>query len=476
MPDSRFDIFQAVPTGLFGPLVAPGAAIYARILLTLFEEWRKHLQQLSRENALYAISSVLIDPEAMSLTQDAVEESTEIIEEDAVQARATAILRYLIRRGWMRAETQADFTQTIIFPTYATRLLKALAEMATPAVPASQSLIFPIYDTLRAAIKEGDAEARLPQAHQQTGELLVALRELRDNIGSYLDTIVGQVMPREILNQMLTNYREDIQSRMLHLLHTTEHISRYRPEVIQALNQLERAGQIDAAAHNLFEKREYATIEEARLRLYEQAREIKEQFQTLDLLLEAIDVRHSEFVDAAVRSIELHLSSQSTTSGQLNYVLEQMLQKGNLTPHQFHETANSLIQLYQLSWLSPESLASPIQAGEPFMPEPEVVETPSEQELAIARLQVMLQMQQRITQDRVRKVTLQLLDGRTEADAMELPIASPEDLSLVIFVREFGRDGKLGYVIEEDPEAPWIEMGGVGFRAFRIKASPKENG
>ncbi len=508
MPDSGRDIFQVIPPGLFGPLAAPGAAVYARILLALFLEWQKHVQPLSREAALYCVSFVLNDPEAMRLTEDASapeegvppdatpeqaatlegagasgatvgeneENATDVPmslpPEDPVQARAGAILRYLTRRGWLSTETQPDFAQTYLFPGYASRFLKVLGEIAGGGTLTSQSLIFPIFDTLRSAFQEGEIDSRLPQAHRQTGELLVELRELRDNIGAYLDRIVAQMPPREILNQMLTQYRDEIQGRLFHYLHTTEHVSRYRPEVIDVLTQLERSGQIDEAARKLYELKEFPTLQAAQDRLYEQAREIRERFQSLDSLLEAIDVRHSQFVDAAVRSIELHLMSQSTTSGQLNGILEHLLQKKKWTVHQFTTISNSLIQLDQLSWICPESLATPHRIGEPFVPALEVQDVPTDEELERARQGIVLQMQQKLTQERVRQVVGGLLDGRKEVNAEQLPVAGPEDLALVILVRELGREGKFGYVVDELPDARWLEKQGVGFWEFRIRPVP----
>ncbi len=475
MQESGRDIFHIVPAGFFGPLVAPGAPVYARILLALFEEWQNHVQPLSRESAIYTISSVIGNPEAMHLTRDAVtEEPEENAEEDTVQARAGAILRYLTLRGWLRAETESDFTQVFVFPSYASRLLSTLAEIGSGRVLSPQSLIFPIYDTLRSAVREGETDSRLPEAHRQTGQLLVQLLELRDNIGAYLERILNQMMPREVLDQMLTQYRDEIQARLLHLLHTTEHISRYRPEVIETLSVLERNGQIDVAAKALYDSKEAPSLEAARERLYEQAREVRERFQALDPLLETIDLRHSEFVDAAVRSIELHLMRQSTTSGQINSILEYIFHKKNLTPNQFRQVTEPVVQLYQLAWVSPASLAQPFHGAEPFFPEPEVEQPPTEEELERARRQVLFQMQQRITEERVQKMVRQLLDGRREARSSELPVAGPEDLPLVILVREFGRQGTHGYTVEDEPEGRWIEANGVGFREFRIIALPGE--
>jgi hypothetical protein len=50
--------------------------------------------------------------------------------------------------------------------------------------------------------------------------------------------------------------------------------------------------------------------------------EIRDQFEALDRRLQDIDARHSQFVAAAVRAVELQLAAGSTTSGQLHGILQ----------------------------------------------------------------------------------------------------------------------------------------------------------
>ncbi len=43
----RYDLFVKVPSSLFSPLAAQGAALYSEALLVLFEETQRHQEPLS---------------------------------------------------------------------------------------------------------------------------------------------------------------------------------------------------------------------------------------------------------------------------------------------------------------------------------------------------------------------------------------------------------------------------------------------
>src|SRR5919109_3059479 len=163
-------LFDLIPNELFRPLAAPGAHIYSDILLALFDETQRYHQALSRESAMHHIVAALAKPDAMQLTQDAQDQVDD--ETDAILARASSILRYLARCGWLRAETQNDFTQTFILPDYAFHLLHTLTEIAANQALPLQGLICSIHDLLQAAIRDGNVDIRLPEAHRQTQHLV----------------------------------------------------------------------------------------------------------------------------------------------------------------------------------------------------------------------------------------------------------------------------------------------------------------
>ncbi len=457
------DLFTIIPPRFFQPLAAPGAPIYAEILLALLAEAQRQPEPLSRDLAINVIYPLLADPTRLDLTHDADEAPTALetaAPADKVQAQSAAVLRYLERCGWLRAETQADFTQTFILPEYAFRLLQALSEIAASQPPPLAGLICAIHDLMQAALTDGNAEVRLPEAQRQTEQLINGLKELQHNIGLHINQVLRDLPARDVLEAFFSTYQTEIVDRAYHQLRTTDHISRFRPGVLAAAGQLERSGSLAAAAHA--EPLPSEAPASPALRLLRQLRFVREQFEDLDGRLQAIDTRHSRYVSAAVRAVELQLEAHSTTSGQLALILSSLLH--DQTDERW-ESAEPLIQLHRLELTTPESLAPPTRAAQPFVAGPEPDNAFSEAELALARAATLQQLNRAVSREKIRRLAHSLLHDRLEARATELALANADDLPLLIYLRAYG-DGTLGYRVEALDE--WVERGEFAFRDFRL--------
>jgi hypothetical protein len=460
-------LLGVLPQSLFQPLAAPGAVVYVRLLLDIYRQTQARPDPLSRDLVTNLIYQQLAEPQALDLTADAQTEDSDVDNPDLLMARASAIARYLERCGWLKSETLNDFSVQYILPDYAFRLLRVLDEIAVNEPPALAGLIFSTYALLQRILTETDtAYLGIPQAHRQTQQLLNGLKELQQNIGLHINQILAQSQTRDVLEQLFLRYREEIVDRAYHQLRTTDHISRFRPGVLDSTTRLATPDILEPAAQRQRQIGEAGTIEQARQRLLTQLHEIRDQFEALDRLLDAIDTRHSQFVNAAVRQIELQLAAHTTTSGQLHAIIETLL---TLPTVDFETASAPLIQLHRLEWLDAESLAAPARAPTMFEAEPEIASTVSAEELDRALDDTARQLSRAISRKRIERYARELLADRVELRATELPLSNPEELALVIYLRAYG-DGTLGYRVEELDDQPLVEHNGFAFRDFYIKA------
>ncbi|HET9223537.1 MAG TPA: Wadjet anti-phage system protein JetA family protein [Roseiflexaceae bacterium] len=458
-------LFATIPDTLFSPLASPGAPAYAAVLLQIFAETRRHQQPLSRELAVSLVREVLAEAQdALAATSDDDEESAVEEGDDPLAARAGAVLRYLARCGWLRIETQSDFSQCYTLPDYAFRLLNVFSEIASDEPLPLQGLIFSIYSLLQTSVREGNAHVSLPEAHRQTASLMSGLKELQHNIGVHIEQVLRQLQARDVLEQVFTFYRGEVVDKAYHQLRTTDHVSRFRPGVLEALAQLSGEQQISQIAQSLRASGLAPSVEAAASHLLSQIREIRDRFEQLDRLLQAIDVRHSQFVDSAVRTVELQLTASTTTSGQLHAILTHMLTG---TTDARDEHAAQIVDLYALGLLNSESLAAPSRAAVPFVPEPVAALQPTREEIAAAQLRTLHSLNRSVSRERVRRYAAELLREQDEVRVGALWMGGPESLPLLIYLRQYG-DGSLGYRAEE-AAGDWIEHDGIGFRDFIIR-------
>lgn len=463
-------LFESIPGALFSPLASPGAPVYAEALLRIFAETRRHQQPLSRELVVGLVREVLAESQqGLAATADAGDEAAGA-DEDPLSVRAAAVLRYLARCGWLRTETQSDFSQSYTLPDYAFRLLSVFSEIASDEPLPLQGLVFSIYSLLQTSVREGSAHISLPEAHRQTASLMSGLKELQHNIGMHIEQVLRQLQARDVLERVFTLYRSEIVDKAYHQLRTTDHVSRFRPGVLDALAQLSSEQQVLQIAQRLRANNMAPSVEAAAARLLGQIREIREQFESLDRLLQAIDVRHSQFVDSAVRTVELQLTASTTTSGQVHAILTSLLSEaGPQTEREAAEReAAGLVELYALGLIDAESLAPPTRSATPFVAEPAAAPQPTAEQIAAARARTLEQLNRSVSRERVRRYAAQLLEGQDEVRIGAADLEGPGSLPLLIYLRQYG-DGALGYRAEDAPGGGWVERDGIGFRDFVIR-------
>jgi len=344
-----------------------------------------------------------------------------------------------------------------------------LQELASNEPPRLRGMICAIHDLLQAARQENGDYVRLREAHYQTRYLLQALKELQHNIGEHIQQVLEQLQARDVLEQVFTSYRDQIVDHAYHQLRTTDHVSRFRPGILNALGSLDDAEQVEHLAQQMRMRGEVESVAEAVDLLSASIREVREHFEWLDRLLTTIDTRHSQFVDSAVRSVEHQLTASSTTSGQLHALISHLLTEvpgrtGAPLPAEY----DPLVSLFALELIDTDSLAPPTRAAVPFTPEPVAPTPPSEEQIRAAHAYTLQQMNRAISRERVRRYAAGLLHDRDELPAAELPLTSPDDLPLLIYLRSYG-DGSLGYRVDDAPDGGWIERAGVGFRAFVLR-------
>lgn len=482
-------LFQKLPVALFVPLSAPLAELYAAVLLKIFEETQRHQEPLSWEYCVAQIVEAILETEGAAQSDESVSavemltpgqelppaytlngmgvDSMHAIEaaedrERVLRERATELLRNLKQYQWLREEIQADGTLMYSLPEYAFRLLRVFHEIATGHEERLQGVICNIHDLLQAAVREGNASVRVPQARDETRRLLSRLKELQHTIGLHIEQILQQRELKAILEQTFVTYLRQVSRSSYHELRTTDHVSRFRGAIYQALDILQARFQNPQEA-----LREVLSPQH----LLDDLEEIHEQFDQLENLLQAIDLRHSQFFDAAVRSIQLKLSAGTKTSGHLFSILQTVMEATD--EEQQPVDLAQLITLHSLELLDEHSLMAPRKASTPFSALQDEGQTLSEGELEQARLATLERLRRIISHERIRQFAAEILGTRDQRRVGELDFNGPDDIPMLIYLRQYGKDGALGYCSVEIPDASWIEQAGIGFRDFLIKRVEK---
>src|SRR5690606_23976052 len=120
---------------------------------------------------------------------------------------------------WLRSEIQKDFSQHLILPDYAFRLLQVLEDLDRNEVVPFPGLIYSIYSMLQKSLQEKEnAHLSLPQAYSQTKMVMNGLQELQHNIGLHIEQVLQQLEAKQVLEQLFSSYRNEIMDRAYHQL------------------------------------------------------------------------------------------------------------------------------------------------------------------------------------------------------------------------------------------------------------------
>ena len=499
-------LFNRLPATLFQPLAAAGSAFYARCLEAFFELSKEQGEPPTRDRLIESVLA-LSEPDNEESKQELSEAHVTLENEEPLYGlddssseiekrvlKAGAVVRYLTRCGWLQVEMHSDFSQRFIFPEGAFRILETLSEISGKGSRDSrfQGLICSIHDLLKAACDQGQGHVRVVEAENQLQNLLSQLRELQHNIGQFLERVLKADTANETLSVFFNGYSSEVMEKSYHQLRTTDHLSRYRPNIEESLQLLtEQAESVPPSSLLRQASLSWGCDNEvARARLLTCLSNCAESLVTLDALIGSIDHRHGLFVDAAVRTLERKILGQSTVSGVLSGSLKALIngvgsligsdvgdtQEGEEGSNEIEKqqdlllqnALSSCIELTAVQHLSSESLSKPRRPTVHFEVSKDTTRSLTKKQVAAAKAKTILALDRNLGKERIKKIADVLLDLRDPTLASEIQVKGPEDLALLVYLRAYGT-GELDYVASTVEPKTWIHKCDIGFFDFEIR-------
>lgn len=470
-------LLKRLPRALFQPLASPGGPFYVTLLLALFRDTQSLGGLVARSRAQEHALSLLEDDASLESTEHLEDEepgfgwsdeATSVDRKAKRTARAGAVLRYLERCGWLQTEMQTDFRQAYLIPDYAFRFLGVFDTFEREESLPLQGLVCAIHDLVSSAVREGSAHVRLPEAQRQLAHLHNLLAELYHNMGRHLEEILQRESTAEVLRHFLTGYREEVIDKAYHQLRTTDHVSRFRPAMLSAFERLLEEDLLASTANAWARAEKAADPAPFREGLSRIVMEMGERLEALDARLEALDVRHGQFVDAAVRMVERNVLASSTTSGHVHALLETLVSEDfDFNGATEVEGLGTLVDLFEMGYVDSLSQARPRRAAEKFEAKETRRKPPTRKEVAAARGRNVERLLRALSPERVKAFADKLLALKDPIRASEIPLSGPEELPMLIYLRVHG-SGRNGYRATTILPHEWIRVHDVGFRDFLL--------
>lgn len=466
-------LFDVIPDGLFLLLTGSNKQLYAEILLLLYENVQAERFGIRYEVMRDLIQELLETHEELGGSINDLDEDEEqpvqhqtvqVSLEEAARIKANAILRRLEKMRWVSVETRSQFDRYLVLPHYSSKLIGLFKELCEAKTVEYQRFAFLIYQSLTGEAAKLQPCSAVLGAADVCAQFRQELIALYNNMKAHMEQVVLKTSIQDVLDHHFEQYKSQIIDKSYHRLKTSDHVARYRMQILNTVQQwLLDSTLLEEAALDGVKSGLYAAVEEAERAVRQALFFIEETFLGLDELFYQIDVRHNQYLRSSFERAR-YLSQQNEGTEQQIAKLIELLGK---SPPSDEE--DRIFAIRQVRSLSEQSLLPPRRKRAPHQPEAHIVIEIPEHIRQEMKEKSAEKMRKAVTRKKVNDYVLQKLNGRAEMELAELAPQTAEEFILLAYVYLYGSDGGSAFRIQRRTERQLLIIGNYRFDNHTIK-------
>ncbi len=467
------NLFDVLPPGLFNLLGTGGFSSlqrhYVAVLLRLYGLAEFNRFGLTREMVIAELVDYLRAAGAEATDQVAAEMAAESRAaeaqpvDDGDEAEDVArpltgqkqehdyaayLLRRLAEAGWVEREQHADYSETITLPDYAFSLLEAFRTIQEQKPREFAGQLYTAHQLLAGSrSKDFSPALALTQAYENVRQVVRGLNELNHNIRRYIERATRRREVAELLRLQFDDYTQTL-GPAYHALKTSDHVSRYRRDIIGKLQSWQRNEEWLARAADELAAQGRLSPARAAEEIGHAIQFIIDQLEALDPLLEEIDRRHAQYLRTSLRQVRYQLVSAGGNFKDRLVLLARGL--AGLPTGAAAELPEQLPGLAYTPVRAPDrnSYYTPPQRRAPFVSQAVSVAALLPGELAALRAATLNDVTQAPTPARVNRYVLGFFNGHRRLHVAELPPAVLDDLHWLTTIIAYSHHPEVGYGLE----------------------------
>ncbi len=479
MSSSMANPFDILPANLFNLFSTQGITTlqrhYIAILLRVYTLAEFNRLGLARENVINDIVDYLKTEQAESevAAEMAAEHGAADSDSQAVGGQTSQyeyagyILRRLHETGWIEREQQANYNEIITLPDYAFTLLEALRTIQEQKPREFKGQLYTAHKLIMSSRNDDFSPAlALPQAYENVRQLVRGLNELNQNIRRYIERATRGRDVAELLRLQFDDYSQTL-GPTYHALKTSDHVSRYRRDIVGRLQSWQRnAPWLERAADDLATHKRLSPAQ-AHQEIEHYIHSIIHQLESLDPLIEEIDRRHGQYLRVSLRQIRYQLiNADGSFKDRLVSIARGLaafqMQGETLMPDEMPP-----LHLHPVRSPDADSFYTPPKRRAPFAPAQVVASALLPADLAALRATTMQDVLQALTPDKVNKQVLDLFNGHRTLHVNDLPANILNDMHHLTTIIAYSHHPEVGYGIEiVDGDA--VKVGNYNIVPFQL--------
>ncbi len=453
--------FEILPPNLFNLFSTQGYTTlqrhYMAILLRIYALAEFNRFGLARELVIAEILDYLQSADAggeVAAEMEQQEEEVSLLPTgEGLGAKGSDYAAYLLRRlettGWIEREQHADYSETITLPDYAFTLLEALRKIQEQKPHEFTGQLYTAHQLITAAETNKDFSPALAvtQAYENVRQMVRGLSELNQNMRRYVERATREKQVSELLHLQFDDYSQTL-GASYHALKTSDHVSRYRRDIICQLQDWQiDADWLTGAANELaLQSRLSPAQAEQTLAGYLQF--VIYQLEGLDPLLDDIDQRHAQYLRTSLRQIRYQLGSADGSFKDRLAALARQISVMKDSGEEYLPADAPGLRQHPVDLPDLHSYYTPPQRRAPFMPDTVILPTLTPEDLATLQALTMQDVTQAFSPNKVNRKVIGFFNGHKRLHVTEIPSDVRSDLHWLTTIVAYAHHPEVTYGLE----------------------------
>lgn len=462
------NLFSVLPKDFFKPLNSKYKDQYADCLLAIYNSYKTEISYgVERE----AVVSTLTDY-FNTRTDDISFDDDNSFEKDS-RSKAQKTINYLKDCGWLDFEEEKNYQQNVVLTEQAVPFIRTMNDVIKNEETEYQGLISQIH----AVLQNEDLYSKpyqfiLKNVVNSTEQLVSSLKKLNISIKKHIDKQTKNKELSEIFS-LFSVYNEEIVSKSLYRLKTSENIGKFRQSIkINLDKMLSEPKILKDLVEGYMEIEQETDSDFAKDKIIEMIIDVKSAFENLDKIIDDIDRKNNHYMKNAASRAKFELASGTNQEGKINAILRYLTEFSD----EDENIPDNFFNIFVQKFVSEESIKKiPEKKTYEEVASISAAETLTAEERALKKQLLLDKQMARIYRKKIEAFVLECLGEKNYIFASEIPINNRKDFVNLIYIRLFAIESYVYKVKKTEQRIKTDKCEFTDFEIIKRKQEEKKN-
>ncbi len=462
------NLFSVLPKDFFKPLNSKYKDQYADCLLAIYNSYKTEISYgVERE----AVVSTLTDY-FNTRTDDISFDDDNSFEKDS-RSKAQKTINYLKDCGWLDFEEEKNYQQNVVLTEQAVPFIRTMNDVIKNEETEYQGLISQIH----AVLQNEDLYSKpyqfiLKNVVNSTEQLVSSLKKLNISIKKHIDKQTKNKELSEIFS-LFSVYNEEIVSKSLYRLKTSENIGKFRQSIkINLDKMLSEPKILKDLVEGYMEIEQETDSDFAKDKIIEMIIDVKSAFENLDKIIDDIDRKNNYYMKNAASRAKFELASGTNQEGKINAILRYLTEFSD----EDENIPDNFFNIFVQKFVSEESIKKiPEKKTYEEVASISAAETLTAEERALKKQLLLDKQMARIYRKKIEAFVLECLGEKNYIFASEIPINNRKDFENLIYIRLFAIESYVYKVKKTEQRIKTDKCEFTDFEIIKRKQEEKKN-